>query len=204
MTMIDGVGMVIAGISSHRALASCRRVPLGLLVAGLLGQPLLSHANEYLPPPTGPYQSSVVVNTGDNNAAQKVYRFPPADLVQTQPKPPREGLPRRFDFPAAPGGVPPVNANSKMPAPVTPREQLSQPPMPAMDANPWAVNPQQPFAPDAQGVWGNPYGNPYGNYGPYTYPYPYGYGEQHNRNKNFFSNMPSPWSVMPVQPYQTR
>lgn len=162
--------------------------------------------NEYIPPPTGPYQSTVVINTVDKNSAEKkqVYKFPQADLIQPRsvepilPSSSNPGLSAEplksdsgsYSLPASPGiQGQPGSGNQG----VQPYYD------PSLYNNPWAENstPQQQGyqQPGYQGQWTNPGGA----YGYYQYP-DSGYSNQYNTMVPPYSRMPTPWSMMPTKP----
>ena len=167
-------------------------------------------AEDYVPPPTGPYQSSVIINKDSVNSGSsgQVYRFPSDIMVQTEhKKPPLITEASRYE--------PEQMLSSKkliVPEETIPVKKYSlpvvTPPVKPLagniSGNPWAVDnaifpnsnvgnggyPQYQY----QGNWNNPQ---------YSYPqqYPYGYNNQNNFMNNPFSGMPSPWYTMPMQPF---
>jgi hypothetical protein len=168
-----------------------------LLAIVLPAGSVLAQDKDYLPPPTGPYQSSVVINAIEHNSNHEtqVYRFPPADLAM----PDREFYQPR-DFESADqadafagrmpdNSAPPVNALEN-PAPAANSQST---PVVDMNASPWAAGQQQlPAAPANTGVWANPYGYPQ---------YPYGY---YNGYMPAYPVAPSPWAVSPPPAYTGR
>lgn len=175
----------------------------------MLFLPRLVSGNEYVPPPTGPYHSTVVINTVEESSEKKqqVYKFPQEDLFQprnTEPLfPSQTGQGHGFDStnnPASGFGVPRRNPPTAAvdEARTAPSSQAAQPRYDqSLYDNPWSVDttrPQQGY----QGDWNTQY-SPYG-----YYQYPYGYSNQYNTKNNPFSYMPSPWSVMPSKPYPGR
>lgn len=196
---------------------------LYLLIYGLL-LPISSVAqtSEYVPPPTGPYQSSVVINTLQSGAADEthVYKFPSADLIEQVTGKPDEiepesiatdlAFPSEQDFvePRTDDVIPSTNqtapmANTNRPVDVR-RPQQAQPVPPAYGSQPYAntVNPwsssQAPYpnAYQEQNLWAQPHGRS-------QYQYPYGYSQQYNNNtyNSPYEYMPSPWSMMPKNPF---
>lgn len=174
----------------------------GAMVAGVLllsSATSLAGAAEYLPPPTGPYQSSIVINSVESDSATQpqIYRFPPADLIQMgdprdYPVDQREAA-RDNRFPNSPRNPAVSSVMPKAPAYAAPANPVLNPYQSGGmgQNNPWAVG--QPD-PSGQGQWGAGY-QPYG--------YPYGYPNQYNMMNPPYSNVPSPWSV-PAQPYPGR
>lgn len=183
-----------------------------------------SSANEYIPPPTGPYQSSVVIRSIEQSPLQykamqqgsgpqiQVYKFPSADLFEQEaPSQLEINRARQREKPEASLDIPTEAPVSQTKTDVVPRQrQYPAPPdfrgqgsrsnvsgQPAARSfqysNPWSANhaPEQRGYPD---VWGNP------GY-PDTYQYPYGYSDQYNSMNAPNYRMPSPWSAMPMQPY---
>ena len=160
----------------------------------------LAFAQDYIPPPTGPYQSSVVINRMDRSMPDqsRIYRFPPADLVEPPPpllddaEPPVEARTmeqtrRPLDAPQAvevPGSNPAADFRQGYP------QTQAYPP-----AAQWGYTPYQ-------------YGSGWNtNAQPYVYPpaypqqaYPYGYNQYDNRNE-FFPGMPTPWTDNPMQQF---
>jgi len=168
-------------------------------------QPIL--AAEYVPPPSGPYKSSGIVNTSlqQSNSSAKIYRFPSDGLIQSEPriKPTyfdrgqRDFKPRNImatkpviEAPI----VPPVITKPVEPAQVTVAKPAPAPMTGNFTSNPWAPDsmPQPPA--NYPGNWNNQQ---------YSYPQqnPYGYGNQNNFMNNAMNGMPSPWSAMPMQPF---
>ena len=170
---------------------------MAAVLAVVPGTGFAAEVPEYLPPPTGPYQSSVVINTVERNSDHQtqVYRFPPADLTF-----PDEPAPIRGGGPAAPGFAdygsrPPIE---DAPPPLTTRQPQTAPEGSAnanawpgsgsggLPANPWAPDNMTGPAPASQGAWG----------GTYTYPqYPYGYYNGYTTYP--YQVAPSPWAVNP-------
>ena len=172
---------------------------------------LFSHmvlAGEYVPPPSGPYKSSVVVNTNPRqlNSSEKVYRFPSDGLFQSE----QRVRPTHFDRSQRNLNTQNIMAtNPVIEAPVVPpvitkpvdpaQAAVVKPTTPPMtgnfSTNPWAPpgSMPQPTA-NYPGYWNNQQ---------YSYPQqnPYGYSNQNNFMNNAMNGMPSPWSAMPMQPF---
>jgi len=162
------------------------------LVAGM-GQ-VSAQVDEYLPPPTGPYQSSVVINTQERNADHEaqVYRFPPADLALPEsdyypPPTPTVRSPRERYFSEPKAEFP---APAAVEAPAIVDAPPAHGPAAALPVNPWASDQQALPVPMNNAVWGNP--------GAYGYQqYPYGYYNGYNP----YQVAPSPWAVNPPPAY---
>ena len=172
-------------------------------------------ALDYVPPPNGPYQSSNVINSQSikNQREQQVYRFPPADLM-TESRPKLSTHPS-FSLPS--GVQNPINSITPPMQPVdsaaivnttqpqfqsdnlSPSGDMKQPEnlfYPPLSENPWAVGTQ-----DFQNNFQNPWGQQnYQNSQPYQNMNPNYYQNQKNMNTPF-SGMPTPWQVMPMQPF---
>ena len=164
-------------------------------------------ASEYVPPPTGPYQSSsVIISSGEANSAQpgQVYKFPPADLI-----PPLSGsdTPTKGSLTDSADHVKrdvmePYNPDTSATDYAIPKSQnesammpQSWPNQPVYGQNPWAYSNQPGYVnPGYSGAWGQQ------TY-PYYQQYPYGASTPYTNSNNPFSNMPSPWSSMPMQPF---
>lgn len=180
-------------------------------------------AAEYVPPPTGPYQSSIVIDSQNNDRQQQpiqVYRFPPADLFSGSDQA-KHSMPLMQQQPAFNADV--FNQSGQIPIPMDPARQeimdmnaqyaeplqdsasLQQQPQapqspfyPQLTENPWAVGAQ---------TYQQPYTSPWAAQN-YNYPMPY-QNMNHNQNYNSnpynmnepFSGMPQPWQMMPMQPF---
>lgn len=163
-------------------------------------------AGEYVPPPTGPYQSTVVINTKEQNSTGKhqVYKFPQAELfepVKPDPyfslsdprgqgrEPANAAIPSDMPF-MTPPLLPQQNYNTGQNA----RGQWYDP---TLYNNPWLRNtapPQMPYS----GEWNYP-GNSYG-----YYQYPGMYRDQYNMLNAPYSAMPTPWAMRPFKPFTGR
>lgn len=196
---------------------------LKYLLAGLLSLHTgFAPASDYIPPPTGPYQSTIVINAVEQNSTQKhqVYKFPQAELFQSRD--PGFELPRtaplvKERLPIVPAENDPFNAYrppdgvlmtpsmEQQPSPMVNQQQhpgtnlATQQPWydPTLYNNPWGQNPvpqQQPY----QGEWNYP-DRSY-NY----YPSPNLFQNQKNMMNAPFSAMPAPWAMQPRQPYNGR
>lgn len=175
----------------------------GLSLIMFCAQPV---ASEYVPPPTGPYQSSVIISSGESSSAQQsqVYKFPPADLIpsisdadrmrkpawnHTQDREKRDAI---ESFDPATGASDYASSISQHDSSLMPQNFTNQP---AYQQNPWSYPDQHGYPNQGySGSWGQP------SY-PYYQQYPNGYTTPYNNSNNPFSNMPSPWSSMPVQPF---
>ena len=186
-----------------------------LLLTNLLLLPLSVAGSNYVPPPTGPYQSSVIINSIDEFSVEEpqVYKFPPADLVDevynsdsdlaqesvpdyagTYPEQPMVDQPSYATTPS-------TYYDGAMPSgPASENGQFSgQPPATyAPYSNPWgtatSARTQSPYQSGYQAdVWSYPQGSY-----PSQYPYmnPYDRGD----NNNYYG-MPGPWSMMPNNPF---
>ena len=158
-------------------------------------------AGEYVPPPTGPYQSTVIINKNpfQSNNSEQVYRFPSEDLIQQK---------KIFN---------PVNSTIKqvepfkqeVALPVPTRDKVTTKGIPpkverTVQLSNKAANyyPANPWAPESQAYPGNYQGN-YWNNPQYSLPpqYPPGYNNQNNFMNEAFNGMPTPWNSMPMQPF---
>ncbi len=156
----------------------------------------LAVAQDYVPPPTGPYQPSVVINRVDRQMPEQnqTYRFPPADLfgsatlMDESPVPPRE-----IQVENRPPPEPRQAQVARRSEPET--YQQMDPQAGGYSANPqWRYNPYQ-----YQGGWNNnPQTYPYAQ--GYQQRYPYGYN-QYNGSNDFFPGMPTPWTDNPMQQF---
>ncbi|MDJ0832976.1 MAG: hypothetical protein QNJ69_05600 [Gammaproteobacteria bacterium] len=159
----------------------------------------LAVAQEYVPPPTGPYQPSVVINRVDQGLPEqnRIYRFPPADLVgsaplmDANPAPPREA---RIEN--RPPVEPPPRQNQTARRSAPEAYQQTNPQVGNVPANPqWRYNPYQ-----YDSNWNNnPQAYPYAQ--GYQRPYPYGYNQYNGSSNNFFPGMPTPWTDNPMQQF---
>ena len=160
----------------------------------LFSSVVAAQTNEYLPPPTGPYQSSVVINAVERDSSHEaqIYRFPPADLggPEFEVRPPVKDLPisrpdaiRLPPGSAESGGLPGVNS------------EFASDPSVGTAKSPWEGMPAQQgqYPATDPGVWGNPYG--------YS-AYPYGYYNGYMANP--YPAAPSPWAVNPAPAYPGR
>ena len=173
-------------------------------------------ARDYVPPPSGPYQSSVVINHSTiDGEPQQVYKFPPADILtdgnaargsgflsdsgpgpdDTEQKQPdqerRVGMiPPQSTLPGAGNQLAPGSSPYQWQVPQTYDPYQSSAPawngyntgnVPAYKQNVWQQTPQYGYAPQ--------------------YPYSYGQPNQYNANNYPFYGMPSPWNVMPKNPF---
>lgn len=189
-----------------------------LIVSVLLSKPdVADAARDYVPPPNGPYQSTVVIdNTASGQSDHQVYKFPPPDILMDE-KLPQNKLDR-----------PPLNRPQADSMPYPDSAAVPQPAQqPAMDypsagytnpnqppANQWQVTPGvQPGAYPGNWYGGNGYPAPNSGYNQnqwqqapgygYQQQYPYSYGNTYpyNGTNSTFNGMPSPWSVMPKNPF---
>lgn len=174
-------------------------------------------AIEYVPPPAGPYQSSVVIqkeSTQTGNLTEKVYRFPsdikvnglksyPTPSPAANPAKKIEKLPQtQWTTEADLTSSTADSASLPMPRQST---YSRQPANNTGGVNPWSVDYPGLVSPgqqnrnvypsfNYQGYWSQPQ---------YSQPqyYPYGYNQQNNFMNSPFGKMPSPWSGMSMQPF---
>ena len=188
---------------------------------GLLILPLGLLAQD-LPPPGGPYPSTVTPDESRSvtpDAGQ--LRFPPPDLIASEPPPPSLSEELGPDFKAsAPADQPPVSPAASAPgAPAyAPAHEAAVPAYggsdyrypappaatPSADGQQWPGGYAQPGWPASQPGAGYPgygYAYPYGYAAPggysapaYGYGYP-GYGNDSSNNWN--ESMPTPFGTMP-------
>ncbi len=171
-------------------------------------------ARDYIPPPNGPYQSSVVINNSIvDGEQQQVYKFPPADiLIDEKPEPgsdfvsQSEGQRRDSQGPLAGPGAD-NQADLQQPQSMMTGPQFQRAPE---DYYQWQAPQGNSY--NAMQRWGNYQGaapnynpnvwqqNPQYGY-PQQYPYSYGTPNQYNGVNNPFYGMPSPWNVMPKNPF---
>jgi len=190
---------------------------------GLLTLPVTVLA-EMLPPPGGPYPSTVVADQPVETAPNpEQLRFPPPDLVAPAPPPPSLSEELGPDFresPAMDQGLPPVAAPAAAPpsqaadypAPQQPRAtsgyDYATPPAATPGAQgQWpAYGPSYPSVPAPQGnAWPGPAGSGYPAYGWGSYPYgygapAYGYGypqSGYGTDPGWNDSMPTPFGSMP-------
>ena len=189
-----------------------------------LGYSCQALAQEYVPPPAGPYKPEVVVSDApafSSESAEKVYKFPSEDLIRSDTPPPLTfDAPARSDHqsvqkkakPAAPlrndsrshaGYESALSSQNSRGSRQTSRSMGGR----GYDSNPWSPNvstarPQLPAFP----AYSDSYPSQQNGYG-YPQQYPYGYGAQgyygntpNDANTPFF-NMTSPWNMMPMQPF---
>ncbi len=185
------------------------------ITALLLLLPLSISASNYVPPPTGPYESSVVINSVEKFSVEQpqVYKFPPADLPDEDYASESGSQPQAFitdsaQYPEAVGAQ--TVGNAEVPPSYYDESQGAaygeaiMPPgaSPVYDPyqNPWgtsAPNAGQPsYQPGYQAeMWSYPQGN-------YPAQYPYNYSNRYNRgSNNDYYGMPGPWSMMPNNPF---
>ncbi len=157
----------------------------------------LAVAQDYVPPPTGPYQPSVVINRVDRQMPEhnRIYRFPPADLVGSAP-------PVMDENPITPGEI---QVDNRQPTESRQAQVLRRnEPESYQQINPqtgnYPVNPQWRYNPyQYDNNWNNnPQAYPYAQ--GYQQPYPYGYN-QSTGSDNFFPGMPTPWTDNPMQQF---
>jgi len=155
-------------------------------------------ATEYVPPPSGPYKFSVMVNTNLQQpiGSAKIYRFPSDGLIQSEPRvtsKPAYFYGNHRDIKTQDMAVKPEITKPTEPAQVTVAKPAS-PVTGSFTRNPWAPDSMRRPPANYQG---------YRNNQQYSYPQqnPYGYGNQNNFMSNTMNGMPSPWSAMPMQPF---
>lgn len=158
-------------------------------------------AGEYVPPPPGPYQSTVIINKNEyqsDNSGQ-VYKFPSENLIQHETADnstfvtdkQTNQLNRETTFPSSPVQENPPAVRVHEPAKsVPPANQAADD---YFATNPWSSDSQT--YPDA-------YQRNRMNPPPVTLPQqnPYGYNNQNDFMIDPFNRMPSPWTPMPMQP----
>lgn len=178
-----------------------------LLGGMMLLMPLLGAADEYIPPPTGPYQSTVIINEVEQNSPEKhqVYKFPQAELFEPRNIDP--ALPSSSNRGLAVDSLQSGSGSYYNPGAVMSGSSVTQQqggaggqaiqPFydPSLYNNPWAES-SSPQQPRYQGQWNYPNSS----YGYYQYPYG-GYSNQYNPQGAPYSSMPSPWSMMPTKPF---
>ena len=207
------------------------------LVIGQLAISQLVSASEYVPPPTGPYKSVIVINNEQSQTgnSDQIYKFPSDSLIQSEPQRDEAvfltdkrimNLPQDFNSEATIAVAP--QQRDMSPQPVDPQKlpELTKPGTFSRQysRNPWAAAGPLPDSAASQGNYyqgggyqGNLYqgsdypGNYYqGNYyqgnmynPQYAYPRqnPYANNNQNNFMNDSFNNMPSPWTVMPMQSF---
>lgn len=178
-----------------------------------------SYADDYVAPPPGPYQSSVVIHQYDRTVneslesqQQKVYKFPAADLFEpvvepgTQNRNPDNQFFNDLAFPSESSLYRSQvdDQTSEVPAQLMPGIENQQSGTSVPDnpytapfqyGNPWATNQSRSITNYSDG-WGR-------NQYPGNYPNHYGYNNPSNMMNNTNSFMPSPWSMMPMQPFSS-
>jgi hypothetical protein len=172
-------------------------------------------AADYVPPPTGPYQSSVIISDKNlfqsDNGNHQVYRFPTEELIRGEKKPLKftRGDTSSFqnNIPAAP--VAPT-ASTKIPLEKSIAPSTVNPSAQYYPVNPWEPKAQSSVQQPMQQQYPDNYQYDWGNQSsrqqqywqqPYRQQYPYGYSNQNNYMNTPFNSMPSPWSAMPMQPF---
>ncbi len=178
-------------------------------------------AAEYVPPPAGPYKPAVVVSGTQNSAIKgsgKVYKFPSEDLMRAEaPAMPEMDSTRNEPDRTVQNEGLRANLEGQKNATKAPVYSLQNPanvqnPVNSYALNPWAAGvgttrSQSVAPPHYQGAqqpgqaWYPQYGYPQQN--PYAYGYPNYYGNSNNSANAPFSNMPSPWTMMPMQPFSS-
>jgi len=179
----------------------------------LIIMPALVIANDYVPPPTGPYQSSVVINSVEKYSVEQpqVYKFPPADLVDEEYSAesfidsPTSSAATQYEAPMdvpSPASVNQsvyydtgqgaANVDSMLPPVSTPGYTPYNNPW---DAPATSATVQPSYPPGYQTeIWGYPQGA-------YQNQYPYNYSNGYNPANNSNYGMPGPWSMMPNNPF---
>jgi len=211
-------------------MSKCKRVNMKMRKAGLLLSLLFlftpyATGNNYVPPPTGPYQSSVVINSVEKNSVEQpqIYKFPSADLIHqdSQASSIAKRLPAYPVDRSYPGSAPMFKSEQIAPVtnkmPATSPGYQSQPMVNAQPSgpaaapyspyanNPWSAEQSQGFSqsPEQSVYQGDVWSMPAQNYSPRGYPnqYPYGYSNSYNSNPEPYTGMPTPWSVMPMKQF---
>jgi hypothetical protein len=175
-------------------------------------------AAEYVPPPAGPYKPAVVMSDSSGTSTDdsgKVYKFPNDDLMRSEAPPMPVLVPPRKE-PVKTVHNERLNAGSEMQKKAAKAPTFSsqspaniQNPANSYAVNPWAAGafqsqssvapPRYQSAQQPGQAWYPPYGYPQQN--PYAYGYPNYYGNSNNSADAPFSTMPSPWTMMPMQPF---
>jgi hypothetical protein len=159
-------------------------------------------ANEYVPPPTGPYQSSsIVINSVEENTSEQpqVYRFPPSDLITDEMEQSESG-PEVVH--AEPAGIAPPSVQGRVNSEDYPQQPASMPPVYSQPYNNWAR--QGMAQPPMDYRYQGGYQNGTWGYPQQYYSYPYSNPEQYDpTNSQYYNNMPSPWSMMPKNPFSS-
>ncbi len=174
----------------------------------------LADRDGYAPPPAGPYKPLVVVNDDTNttsDSSSKVYKFPSEDLIQgdaprLQDQPESEKKPAFATVLKHPDNTATTRSSAQSAMRTVPDSLSSVPPGNGAawrQNNPWSPL-SQTTGQDAQPRYQIPgYGPGQGWYPGYNYSrqqYPYGYAYPGNTGNSPF-NMPTPWSMMPMQPF---
>lgn len=175
-------------------------------------------ARDYVPPPSGPYQSSVIINsaTAGDAKAQKVYKFPPADItLDAEPAQlstesagrSQMSTPDEQRYPqdrAEDQSSKSVNTRRPMPSTVGETPQWSSSPQAPGYPNPGQGGGYQwyGYQPQAGGYYQDRWSQYPQGYG-YQNPYPYRGENPYDYSTNPFESMPSPWSIMPKNPFFT-
>ncbi len=170
---------------------------------------------DYVPPPSGPYQSSIVINNSaeGGDTQQQVYKFPSPEMLLddshtrsefvNQPdiqidEPPSQNSAASIDAPMNRQQQYPVmnpQGSQSMPDGYT-QWQLPQQSRQPSPSSAWYG--YQGAAPNYnQNVWQQVPGYGYPQQNPYSYGAPY----QYNGANSPFNGMPSPWNVMPKNPF---
>ena len=191
----------------------------GLLFATVMTvcSPIISAAEEaYAPPPAGPYKPVVVVSGEAGytpDSASKVYKFPSEDMIRGE-APKLTDLPESEKKPAFADVIeqphyPGVTPSSRQPAAAAAANSVLPPPQPGgveawRQSNPWSPLSQPARQQRSQALYQSPGYSPSQSWYPqYDYSqqqYPYGYGYPNNTGNSPY-NMPTPWSMMPMQPF---
>jgi hypothetical protein len=178
----------------------------------LLSVSVAVQARDYVPPPSGPYQPLVVINNSPaDKSQQQVYKFPPPDILLED----RNTHPDLSYQPGHQIDEGPQIAPAKIKPPMSQQQLMESKrmqPMPQSGGySQWQIPGQggqtgtnpgwygyQGLAPNYnQNVWQQQPGYGYQQ----QYPYSYGTPNQYNGAYNPFYGMPSPWNVMPKNPF---
>jgi hypothetical protein len=161
--------------------------------------PLVAQETGYVPPPSGPYQSSAVVIEGAGDATtseRQVYRFPPSNILMPEVEP-RQFRELERQPVAKPPGIPLPPSTPQIPD----SQRTQQPQAEAWVYPDYSTGAQMYSAPQNwYGYQGGAWQQSAPGYGYYPYVAP----EQYPQRFAPFDNMPSPWSVIPNNPFSGR
>lgn len=160
-------------------------------------------AGEYVRPPSGPYQSTVIIhkNLNQSGSSDQVYKFPSDILIQVEQSDKSVFLPDRKKQNQTQQGAGSKHAIAPVIPPIVENPVFTQPERPTdgnFSRNPWDAE----SLPGPGSYQGNGYQENWSNQ-QFSYPQqsPYGYYNQNNFMNYPFNGMPSPWTAMPMQPF---